>query len=496
MGMKAAQMGFTEVCLNRSLYTIDIKRLNVLYILPAKSPDATDFSADRFDGALELSPYLASLFSDVKNVGHKRAGSVSLYLRGAKSRSGLKSIPAALIVYDEFDEMDPKMVILAEERSSGQTYSQDIRISTPTVPKTRITLEYENSSQEQFAYRCPHCNQWQTLDFDNCFHLCGEHANDPKIAESFYYCPNCKTPIPHEEKVRYFRPDNTEWVKGKSDFLKRGFRIPQHYSSAEGAHPRKMARLMHMAQYDPAAEAELYNSKYGLAREVAGARVDGVGYELAKQLELYNGDYPNGFDFITIGIDVGAFYHIKVNAVTLLPSWDGQPDTYHANCRVHHVWIGKVKETLELNRIIQRWNPLAFCIDANPETREAKELCAAYPGCGYRVQYSRDRTASIASLSGDFILAGRSYWLDSYLGRYKRPKESISIPNDVTNEDKDNLQNICKHYSRNDKGEYEAEYIATGADHYAHAGVYAEIAIRATLFDRFGPSLNISEEIF
>jgi phage terminase large subunit GpA-like protein len=78
VGQKAAQMGFTETVLNIVFYHIDIKAVDCLYVLPAKTPDASDFSAARFDPALESSPHLASLFSDVKNVGHKRAGSANL----------------------------------------------------------------------------------------------------------------------------------------------------------------------------------------------------------------------------------------------------------------------------------------------------------------------------------------------------------------------------------------------------------------------------------
>jgi len=80
IGQKSAQMGFTECALNRSLYKMDIDGVNVLYVLPTKTPDATDFSASRFDPALELSDHLEKMFSDVKNVGHKRAGAVSLFI--------------------------------------------------------------------------------------------------------------------------------------------------------------------------------------------------------------------------------------------------------------------------------------------------------------------------------------------------------------------------------------------------------------------------------
>src|SRR5688572_6886566 len=77
---KAAQMGFTEWALNLCFYTMDIKGKDVLYVLPAKTPDAGDFSSGRFDAALEESAHLENMFSDVKNIGHKRAGTRNMYI--------------------------------------------------------------------------------------------------------------------------------------------------------------------------------------------------------------------------------------------------------------------------------------------------------------------------------------------------------------------------------------------------------------------------------
>ena len=77
VGQKAAQMGYTETVLNWIFKSIDLDGESCLYVLPT-SDDASDFSASRFDPALEESEHLNNLFSNVKNVGLKRAGSASL----------------------------------------------------------------------------------------------------------------------------------------------------------------------------------------------------------------------------------------------------------------------------------------------------------------------------------------------------------------------------------------------------------------------------------
>ena len=61
--MKAAQMGLTEVGINRAFYILDVLKRDVLYVLPT-AINATDFSKARFGPALKHSPYLKQMFTD------------------------------------------------------------------------------------------------------------------------------------------------------------------------------------------------------------------------------------------------------------------------------------------------------------------------------------------------------------------------------------------------------------------------------------------------
>jgi len=202
VGQKAAQLGYTELGLNKTFYCMDILKLNTLYILPAKTPDATDFSASRFDPSLELSPYLQALFSDVKNTGHKRAGAVNLYIRGSRSRSGLKSIPVSLLILDEVDEMTQDNIPLATERQSGQTHKETWMLSTPTIDDFGINNYFQQSTQEEFFFICPHCSRHINLDFPESLDIEGD---DPLFAKGFLKCKECDHRLDHEAK--------SEWLK-------------------------------------------------------------------------------------------------------------------------------------------------------------------------------------------------------------------------------------------------------------------------------------------
>ena len=117
--MKGAQLGVTECLISIAFYTIDQLKRDVLYVLPT-SKNASDFSKARFNTALKNSPYLSAIFTDTNCIELKQAGSNTLYIRGSRGNSNLKSIPVSVLLLDEVDEMDQKAIWLALERLSGQ----------------------------------------------------------------------------------------------------------------------------------------------------------------------------------------------------------------------------------------------------------------------------------------------------------------------------------------------------------------------------------------
>ena len=193
------------------------------------------------------------MFSDVKNVGHKRAGTTNLYVRGSKSRSGLKSIPVGFIVLDEVDEMDQDNIPLALERTAGQVEKQVLAISTPTIPKTGINKLYQDTTQEHFFFKCPCCSRRTELVFPQCLEITGDDVNDERVANSFLKCRECSGKLHHETKDEWLA--GSEWVPQFSQREPRGFHVNQLYS------PNRQA---------PDAGTELPESS---ARSSRGARV-------------------------------------------------------------------------------------------------------------------------------------------------------------------------------------------------------------------------------
>lgn len=472
VGQKSAQMGFTETVLNLTFYNIDIKRVDCLYILPSKVPDATDFSSGRFDRALELSPHLNTIFSDVQNVGHKRAGSANMYIRGSRSRSQLKSVPVGFIVLDEVDEMDLANIPLAMERTSGQVEKAAWLISTPTFPDVGINKFFNDSSQDHFIFKCPHCSKHTELIFPDCLEIIGESQRDARVEESYLKCKECKVKLEHHLKPDFLA--DGKWIPSYTDRFSRGFYINQLYSPT--ITPGNIAKSYFISQHSPEDETELYNSKLGLAHAVKGSQLNDA------DLTSHFGAYSNGSikptGLVTMGVDVGRYLHYEI-CEWELNNVVGQDFNTDAICRV--IKIGKALHFDELE-ILMRENSVHACVvDRNPEPRSALQFANKFYGFVRLCMYGNGingKDINISKTEELSVLVDRTSWLDLSLNRFRR-KDMIEIPYDTPMEYKDQLKVLARIYKKDKDSNAVGYYENFGRDdHYAHAHNYAEIALK------------------
>ena len=472
IGQKAAQMGFTETVLNRTCFTLDIKRRDCLYILPSWKPDASDFSAARFNPAIEMSPHLRDMFSDVSNIGHKRAGTANLYIRGSKSRSQLKSIPVSQIVIDEKDEMPPKHVPLAFERQSGQSHREVWQISTPTYPEYGINKDFLESSQNHFHFRCPHCSRMTELIFPDCLVVTAERLTDPTLKESHIVCKECKCKLDHETK-EYWLADS-EWVETYTQRDIKGWYINQLYSP--NLPPWKIAETAVKAQIDPAEDQELHNSKMGVPFVAKGATITDQNIADSTRGFTILSSYSND-RMVTMGIDVGwPICHVEIDEWILgdKPSVD-----INLTSIPRAIFLEEITGFDELRRLFREFKVTFGVIDSQPERRMALEFANSLYGRVKCCSYEMGIEGKMLHLPTDEprVKVDRTSWLDLSLGRFKR-KDGIFLPVNTPEDYKKHVKNIVRVYVKDKLGNQTGRYITpTGEDHFAHARNYAEIAL-------------------
>ncbi len=470
IGQKSAQMGFTETVLNRTFYKIDMQRVDCLYVLPAQTPDAHDFSSARFNPALELSPYLASLFADVDNVGHKRAGSTNLYIRGSKSRSGLKSVPVGFLVLDEVNEMNQDNISLAMERQSGQLTKECWLISTPTSDGFGINEYFQASTQEHFFFKCPHCSRHTELIYPECVEITAQEVGDEKLRDSFYKCKECKAKLEHRLKHEWLV--GADWVPGFTNYDDRGFYVNQMYSPT--ITPAEFAKSALQSQHNIADEQEFWNSKLGLAHTPEGSRIND------KHIEACIGNYFNreaGNGIITMGVDVGKWLHLEIDQWTL-PDYSTVELNTASQPKV--LLQTKVQSFEELDYFMQEYRINACVIDAQPERRKAFEFATRNYGRVKMCFYGRGIQGKQIHESNEVeptITVDRTSWLDLSLSRFRSGR--IQIPRDTNEEYKQHLKSLVRITTKdsdgNPIGSYEKK--TNDHDHYAHARNYAELAL-------------------
>lgn len=462
VGQKAAQLGYSTLTVAMTLRTVTNGR-NVLYLLPTRTPDASDFSITRFDKIIDASEYLTNLFHRNRNVGVKRADSGTIYIRGMNSVSALKSVDVSLIVFDEVDEMPPEKIPLALQRLAGQLIKNTWYISTPTIPDYGINARLQESTESHFFFKCPSCSRHIELTWPDSFQICGESHIDPDCAKSYLKCTECQNKLPHETKHEWlseasFQPQRVSPIDG--------FYINQLYSATVS--PLEFAQAHHRAQIDLAAEQELYNSMLGLARLLQGSRLDD------DMLRACFSNYtdpaiPTRGKLITIGIDVGKLLHYWVDEWT----FDRPCADINLSAVNKPITVGTIPSFAEIRNLIVDYGPAQIVIDSEPETRKALEMVAYYPGLIRLCKFTRSDVDN--AITGDIIVkTNRTAWLDTALSRFKTGR--TMLPVNTSPEVFAHLKALVRRYKKNTDGELASQYISTGPDHFAFARVYSEIA--------------------
>jgi hypothetical protein len=462
VGQKSAQMGYSTVAIVLALKSVADGR-NVLYLLPTRTPDATDFSTTRFDKIIEHSDYLTRLFHKNKSVGIKRADEGVVYIRGMNSTSALKSVDVSLLIFDEIDEMPADRIPLALQRMAGQLIKRMWAVSTPTVPDYGINKLLQESTESHFQFPCPSCSRSIELLWPDNFELCGKDHRDPDCDLSYLKCNLCNTKLPHENKAEMLRL--AKFVPTRVSAID-GYYVNQLYSST--VKPGELARAWFKAQIDLAAEQEFYNSMLGLARLLRGARVSED--DLRKCISGYvmQPNSPSG-RIVTIGIDVGKLLHFWVDVW----SYSKLSADINLSARCKTICIGTLDSFDEIKRLIADFSPTTVLIDSEPETRKALDVAALYPGLVRLCKFTRSEVSN--SIEGEILIkTNRTAWLDTAMSRFLTQR--ITLPVNMPPDAYAHIGALVRRYKRSADGDLLGHYISTGSDHYAFARVYSEIA--------------------
>jgi Phage terminase large subunit (GpA) len=458
---KGAQMGFT---VSLVVGTIDCARFTyprgILYLMPTRD-DVLDFSRARFDRLLKENwDTLGRHVHGTDSMAIKRIGSAFIYFRGAKSRSQLKSIPVDLLVTDERDEMDPKMVELADKRLDGSRFAHHITLSTPTIPDYGVDLDYQSSDQRMWHIKCDACGKWTCLELE--FPGCLIEQSDGTVIRA---CKGCQ---------RMIRPQRGQWVAAKPEVKDHvGLYVSQLNSPTVS--PLKIATEWKLAEAEGGNKLrEFRNSRLGLAH----ADIEDVlTEELLREICTQDAMRTSAAGPTAWGVDIGKSQHHWVVG-------ERQSDNF-----AQVLAYGVARSWEELHDIYQRYNVAVGVIDQMAETSAVRDFCEQHGGL-YGCWYSEAQRSDYDWIEREKrVTVNRTECLDASHRAILHKRIKTPRPGDAWKSWVEQMTNIARITVRDDQtGTPKVRWIIRGNrknDHWRHALAYFCVALeRAPIAER------------
>lgn len=458
---KAAQIGISELLVSIALFaaaTAYAGRGHVLYLLPT-AERAEQFSQVRIADAIAESPPLTALVGPTEerprlpdNARVRSVGAGTLYVRGGREPASIRGIDADLVILDEADEMDERLIQEAFQRLGSSRAGRVIAASTPRAPELGINELYLRSDRRRYWLPCPRCGAAQPLEWDANFSVDGIRCRER----------GCRAQLDvwAEGEWRAELPGNTDV---------RGYQLSRLYS------PFADFRQMEWLADSPGltAQREFINSVLGEPFEPPGGSLSSGELDAARR-EYSLPDNHVGPTWM--GVDQGAVQHVVVRE--------------RAGQEWRLVFAGTLQRIADVADLARRFGVCSVVIDAAPSTHEAQDLIAACHAVdirAYAAYYTR-HDGRIEVLSRERrVNIDRTFALDRMYAELRDGTRTLP----------DNARDLGGRI-RDGRGEYYRQlttpkrileedahgtavyrYHASRDDHFAHAEVYCLAAAEA-----------------
>lgn len=493
---KAAQMGFSVAAEIKSLFMVDQKKTDVLYILPTQGL-ASDFAKARLDQMVAQSPDLRGMFIGANNVGLKTtADHAHIFIRGSVAESGLVSVPVGTAIVDEYDRCNPDAMALVLERLSAHEKKHFFGLSTPTLPNHGIDEQYQQGTQEHFMFHCPCCSKTIELDWEDSIEICGESATDPDCHRSYFKCSKCGSELPHESKAEWL--SKAFWHPTAVSHGHRSFHLNQMYGPS--ITPGELVVAYFKGQVDDASQVQFTNQKMGLPYLMEGARLTDEIIDTCLKGHRIDGPRPQDSSRqIVMGIDVGTFLDIVIAEYYYVTEPGYEP---YLNSISKVLWSGRLagSDWNGLDALMAEWQVQYACIDIDPEKTAAKAFARRFHGYASCVQYRRGTTAHEIKEAFDddrvsILTVDRTAFMDMALGRIHQGR--AHLPQDLPPIFREHVKRLTRTYVLDEMGKPKLAFVTekSKADHQAHALALTEVAHLKTYCKSTGRNINPGEQI-
>jgi phage terminase large subunit GpA-like protein len=310
--MMSAQSGKTQLQLNAVGYYSHWEPSPMLFVQTSLS-EAEKFSKNRVAKMIRDTPVLKKLFPSPRSrdsgntlLNKEFLGGV-LILAGSNAPAGLSSMPIRIVLQDEVDrwedsagtEGDPSD--LADKRAQTFWNRKKIKASTPAIKNlSRIEKGYESSDKRRYYVPCPHCDEYQVLEWRRLQWKTESTTttSKPRVVSWHYVCTQGCV-IEESEKFEMIRRGEWRATSESHDGKTAGFHINALYSPVVD-----WLKLIHEWLE---AKNSLERMKVFINTNLAETwEIRGTGAEtndLEKRKEKFRELLPAGVLYLTAGVD-------------------------------------------------------------------------------------------------------------------------------------------------------------------------------------------------
>lgn len=348
--MSAAQIGKTDAFLLNTLgYYIHYDPCPILLMQPTLSMAET-FSKDRLMPMVRDTPVLRSRISDKartsgNTIFKKSFPGGRITMTGANSPTELRSRPIRILLADEIDGypatagIDGDPLVLGSKRLTTFWNRKEVYVSTPTVKGiSRIAVEYENSTQEEWNVPCPSCGEYQPLTWGQ---IQFDRDVSGEVIQVSHVCKCCGViSSEYEWKAQFIRG---KYIAKYPHRKVRGFHLNSFASTLTPEGWKKIVKDFLVADEErKKGNIELFkawtNTELGETWEEEGQTIEDS--TLLKRRQKYNCEVPEDVIILTAGIDTqDNRFEIEVVGWGIgFESWGIQYKKIYGDPKLPEVW--------------------------------------------------------------------------------------------------------------------------------------------------------------
>ncbi|WP_175725157.1 phage terminase large subunit family protein [Burkholderia ambifaria] len=317
---KSARVGYTKILDHVAGFFIHQDPSPILVVQP-RVEDAEDYSVTEIAPMLRDTPVLAEIAGDLKKKDSQQKiakrifpNGSSISFVGANSPGGFRRITARIVMFDEVNGYpvmgagkEGDQIKLGVKRTESFWNRKIILGSTPTVKgESRIEKSFEKSDQRHYYVPCPHCGEFQILEWGGPETPYGmkwdkdEHGVGLP-ATAYYVCRHNGCVIYDVDKPAMVAAG--EWRAHKPFAGHAGFHIWAGYSLFQNASWPNLVEEWLDVKDDPLMRQTFVNLVLGEDYEDRGDRALSEA-RLAARTEVWAGEVPDGVGVVTVGGDV------------------------------------------------------------------------------------------------------------------------------------------------------------------------------------------------